>query len=123
MLYNTYGESVDWYGYDISAQDVLDGASTCEAVSNKYSNSKRMFNGGGGGFWNGGIWHNGDTALQTPMAALSPLEIAWIVLASVAATALFMHFTRKHLIKRKRKAQKEVYVVGSDDKGQPLIIT
>jgi hypothetical protein len=122
MVYNTYGESVDWYEYDISAQAVLDGASTCDAVSKKYSNSKNMFTGGGGGFWSGGVWHNGSTALQTPVATLSALEIAWIVLASVVATALFMHLTRKQLIKRTRKTQKEVYI-GSDDKGQPLIIT
>jgi hypothetical protein len=131
MLYNTYGESTDWYTYDLSAESVLDGASICEALSDKWiagyqedqnnldnSESWWSFNKKGSNT----LWRNGNSALQTPSANLSPLEIAWIVLAAIGATALFMHQTRKQIIKRKSKKDKEVYV-RTDDKGTPLIIS
>jgi hypothetical protein len=53
------------------------------------------------------------------------MEIAWIVLLSMAATAFFMHWTRKLVIKRrlkKQRVEKEVYV-RTDDRGAPLIIS
>ena len=119
MLYNTYGENIDWYEYDVSAQDLLDGASTCEAVVKKYNSRKHVFVGSGGGFWN--VWHNGNTAMQTPSAHLSPVEIAFIIIASMGITALFMHFTRKHLVYKKKKSR-EIHIASSD-KGTPLILS
>ena len=130
MLYNTYGRGdVDWQEYDISAQNVLSGAATCQAVANKYnghSQSSRCH------WWNGCDdgshtlpWRNSSNAMSTPSARLTPLEIAWIVIAAVVATALFMHYTRKQIIKRKKRAnenEKEVYQ-RTDDKGTALIIS
>ena len=70
---------------------------------------------------------NNRSSIQTATARLSPLEIASIVLACVAFTALFMHVTRKLVLKRRLKKrlgsqEKEVYVK-TDDHGQPLIIS
>lgn len=73
---------------------------------------------------------NNHSTIQTPNTRLSPLEIAWIVLLSVGVTALFMHFTRrqviKHIAKRDKKRQglldKEIYVK-TDGGGTPLIIS
>jgi hypothetical protein len=42
-------------------------------------------------------------------------------MAAIVATALFMHYTRNQIVKRKDKKDKEVYV-RTDDKGAPLII-
>lgn len=70
---------------------------------------------------------NQHSSLQTPNTNLSPLEIAWIVLLSVGATAMFMHFTRKQVLKRRARKmiEKEVYIK-TDDQGvpsPPLIIS
>jgi len=125
MLYNNYGRSNDdWQNYDLSAQDVLDGAATCNAVATKAASV--LEESSGGGWMNGGLpWRNGNNAMSTPSARLTPLEIAWIVLVAVMGTALFMHYTRKQIIKRKKRANenaREVYQ-RTDDKGAPLIIS
>lgn len=67
---------------------------------------------------------NNHSALQTAGTRLSPLEIAWIVIASVSVTALFMHLTRKQVLKRrmKKEMEKEVYVK-TDENGSPLILS
>ncbi len=70
---------------------------------------------------------NQHSSLQTANTNLSPLEIAWIVLLSVAVTALFMHVTRKQVLKRRARKtiEKEVYMKTDDDgvPGAPLIIS
>jgi hypothetical protein len=130
MLYNNYGRGQeDWQSYDLSAQDVLDGAATCAAVATKIDALEGASS--GSGWMNGGLpWRNGSSALSTPSARLTPLEIAWIVLITVSGTAFFMHYTRKQIIKRKKRAKassnennaKDVYQ-RTDDKGAPLIIS
>lgn len=167
-MYNSYGKDASWYTYDLSALDVLDGASTCERVKTKWeyygyvtaagveANTSGISNvytaqNTTGSFWkwvsgsgsssssNGASssaastsessrlfpTRNNKSSFQTADKKLSPLEIAWIVLASVVVTAAFMHVTRKQILKRKLKKQepeKEVYV-RTDDKGNPLIIS
>jgi hypothetical protein len=126
MLYNSYGQDVSWYTFDLSAQAALDGASTCEAVTaksqafeeNAYADDENSTN-----FWNFNKFNNGNSALQTRSASLSPLEIAWVVISAVVATALFMHYTRKQVLKRKSKHQNKELYVKTNDKGQPLIIS
>ena len=135
MLYNTYNHNGGDYtydlSYDLSVQDLLDGAATCEAVSNKF-NGKKASNvySGGNAFWKyagggGNLFsRNGDSFFQTPNARLSPIEITLIVLASIVATAFLMNYTRKQVIKRKiKKAPVDVYVRATDDKDAPLIIS
>ena len=70
---------------------------------------------------------NNNSIFQTANTKLSPMEIAWIVIASMVATAVFMHMTRKQVLKRKAKnagemQDKEVYH-RTNDKGNPLIIS
>jgi hypothetical protein len=123
MLYNNYGRGdEDWQHYDLSAQDVLDGAATCAAVSSKVGATQES---SGNGWGSNLPWRSGNSAMSTPSARLTPFEIAWIVLTAVIATALFMHYTRKQIVKRRKRAnenEKEVYQRTSD-KGSPLIIS
>ena len=175
-MYNSYGQDMSWYTYDLTAFEVMDGASVCQKVKSKwtkagYSTGKSAVQDSvatssatgiqnayndtsSNGFWkwtNGGKSSSGTTdsssaadstseeptwlfptrnqhsALQTAETKLSPLEIAWIVLLSVAATTLFMHFTRKQVLKRRARktVEKEVYIK-TDDNGvpsPPLIIS
>ena len=171
QMYNNYGQDMSWYTYDLTAFEVMDGASVCQKVKSKWteagystgmsavqdslatSSSTGIQNvysdTSSNGFWK---WSKGDksssgstndassdqptwlfptrnqhSSLQTPNTNLSPLEIAWIVLLSVAATALFMHFTRKQVLKRRARKmiEKEVYIK-TDEQGvpsSPLIIS
>lgn len=165
-MYNDYGQDTSWYNFDLDAFQVLDGASVCGAVGNKWTsagystgysavqnaadpnsqtNIQNAYNDEhtSNGFWK---WGNGKNAasssesegsqwlfptrnnksqFQTANAKLSPFEICWIVLLSVAATAAFLHYTRRQVIKRRNKKEameKEVYV-RTDNKGSPLIIS
>ncbi len=174
-MYNNYGQDMSWYTYDLTAFEVMDGASVCQTVKSKWTKAgystgksavqdsvatnsatgiKNVYSDSASSdnFWK---WSKGDkssattnttaaastsdqptwlfptrnqkSAIQTANTRLSPLEIAWIVLLSVAATAVFMHFTRKQVLKRRARKmiEKEVYIK-TDEQGvpsSPLIIT
>eukprot|EP00934_Nitzschia_sp_Nitz4_P002082 Nitzschia sp. Nitz4//scaffold15_size197535//110886//112657//NITZ4_001587-RA/size197535-augustus-gene-0.212-mRNA-1//1//CDS//3329537742//2082//frame0 len=154
MVSNSYGQDASWYTYDLSSLDVMDGATVCEGVRAKWeaagsvtaatesSNIQNAYaaNNSTGSFWK---WSNGNTESSPNTSTrlfpsrngnsfwqkadknLSPLEICWIIIGSIAATAVFMHVTRKQVLKRrlrKQEPEKEVYV-RTDDKGSPLILS
>lgn len=184
-MYNTYGQDLSWYTFDLSAFEVMDGAAVCQKVKSKWTSagyatgksavqdavaasySESNVNGTATGIQNVysdtsevGFWkwskgnrassssstnstasandeptwlfptRNQHSSLQTPNTTLSPMEIAWIVLVSVAATAAFMHVTRKQVLKRRAKKQqkmieKEVYIKTDENgvPGTPLILS
>jgi hypothetical protein len=125
-------------GYSTGESAVQNAAYNSKTgISNVYSNNDTSTD----SFWNWATGNKGSSSsstedstwlfptrnnhsyVQRASTALSPMEIAWIVVLSVAVTAMFMHVTRKQVLKRKLKRQdKEIYIQ-TDDRGTPLIIS
>ena len=126
-LYNTYGSDSDsWYEYDISAEGVYDGATTCTAVAEKHKYNKKngIYGSSGTNWWKdrGGLVHYGGSSRK-----LNAFEIVAIVAAALTAIIAIVYcvFMRAAMrkVKKAKKDNKEVYVRPKDEKSSPLIIS